>query len=355
MLSAAWPDVRNDLASTRQGAAAFLNNLDAYGAVNRQNWGARWTSIGDAHCLFGDLNSEKGAVDQAAKAWLCALTAFEVARRLASDDDPQSGAVLAKAEACIQRYGSLEQKLKRVQIACCDQAEPLVYYLRASGLDSCAPTVICISSEEETATTLLGRLLPVVIGREISIIVVSHQDVSNTRRNQSEVLSCCMDYLTLQPEIDVSRIGIYGEGLSAALATTFAASDRRVAAAVCDGGLWDWARNLASVGWMTSTANAVDENMEPTRRSQLVRQLRCPVLVVAGGRGFVSVPEAAKLRADCAAARIDLALVVPRMTSTPLGEIENFVASDDCIFGWLEHKLATQSCRSALSVISERC
>ncbi len=28
------------------------------------------------------------------------------------------------------------------------------------------------------------------------------------------------------------------------------------------------------------------------------------------------------------------------MTQTPLGEIENFVTSDDYIFGWLEHKLA---------------
>ncbi|MCK1586926.1 hypothetical protein [Bradyrhizobium sp. 169] len=345
MLYAAWPHVSGDLASTRVDAAKFLDNLDGIcGAESREIWVAKWTSIGDAHSSLADLNTGEGAFDKAAEPWLCALTAFEVARRLIGEGDPTGGDVAAKAEAAIQGFISLECKVERVQIACSDESELLAYYLPGGGSDLCAPAVICVSEADETAAALLARLLPVVTGRGISVLAVAHDDISSHRRCQSNILlSCCLDYLSVRPDADVTRIGIYGEGMSATLATDFAASDRRVAAAVCDGGLWNWTRTLASVGWMTRAADGVDEAVVSTRRSRLMRQLKCPVLVVAGGRGPASVSEAMKLQSDCAAARMDFEVVIPRISLTPVGEIENFVASDDRIFGWLERKLARPS------------
>ncbi|UPJ47860.1 alpha/beta hydrolase [Bradyrhizobium sp. 200] len=342
---AAWPQVRGDLSSARRAAAAFLDNLtfeDRSGAADRQNWVARWTGIGDEHGVLGDRNIRSGALHEAIEAWLCALTAFEVARRLVDEDDQQSADASARLEAGIQRFElSLEQKVERVQIECCDQTEFLAYYLPAGSPDLCAPAVICISGEQESGTTLLGRLLPVVFGRGISLLVISHDDISNCSRSPSDiVLSCCLDYLSARSDVDGTRIGVYGEGFSAVLATDFAASDRRVAAAVCDGGLWNWTRILASVSWITKAADVVDEGLASVRRSQLIRRLRCPVLVVAGGRGIVSVSEAIKLQADCMAATIGIELVIPRMIRTPEGEVENFVTSDDCIFRWLEQQLA---------------
>lgn len=348
MECAAWPHVRGDLASTRLRAAMFLDNLEGtVGAMSRQNWVTRWTDIGDAHCLAGDLNIGKGAFDGATEAWLCALTAFEVARQLVDEDDPQSRDVSVKVEAAIQRFLSLDHKVERVQIACCDQSEFLAYYLPAGAPDLCAPAIICISGAEETAGTALGRFLPAVRGRGMSLLVVSHDDVSNHWRGRSQMLlSSCLDYLSVRLDVDATRIGVYGEGLSAALASDFAASDRRVAAAVCDGGLWNWARTPAAVGWITRTAEALDADVLSARRMRLVRQLKCPVLVVAGGRGIASVSEAINLQSDCAAEPIDLELAIARIAQTHVGEIENVVASDDCIFGWLEHKLARSSAPS---------
>lgn len=345
MLCATWPHVRSDLASTRRDAAVFLDNLEGvYGAMSRQNWVKRWTDIADAHCLVGDLDVEKGAFDEAAEAWLCALTASEVARRLVDQDDRRD--VSARVEAGVQKFRSLDRKVERVQLVCDDKDEFLAYYLPCGGAELRAPAVICISSEEETGVTLLGRLLPLVLGRGISVLVVSHDDLSNQWRGQANVLlSCCLDYLSDRPEVDATRIGVSGEGLSAVLATDFALSDRRVAAAVCDAGLWNWARTLASVAWFTRGADVMDDTVALPRRSRLVRQLKCPILVVANGRSIVSATEAIKLQAECEAARIDLELAMPRMAPPPVGDIENFVTSDECIFGWLEHKLARSSVR----------
>lgn len=342
MLRAAWPQVWGDLASTRRGAAVFLDKLEGiWEGAGRQNWAANWIQIGDAQCFLCDLNLKKGAFVEAAEAWLSALTAFEVARRLIDEDDEQGEELLAKVESGIERFGSsLKQKVERVKLACVDQGEFEAYYLPGAKSDESSPAVICISREEETRATLLGRLLPVVIGRGISLLVVSHDDFSNHSPGQLEnFFSYCVDYLSARPDVDATRIGVYGEGLSAVLATYFAVFDRRVAAAVCDGGLWNWASTLASVSWMTRTADIVDDDVMSIRRLRLARQLTCPALVVAGGRGIVSESEAIKLQADCAAARIDLELAVSRATQTPTGEIENFVTSDDRIFGWLEHKL----------------
>lgn len=338
-----------DLSSARQGAAAFLDNLPIEGnrgAIGQQNWISIWTKIGDEHCLLGDLNIKKGAFDEAIDAWLCALTVFEVARRLVDQDDLRRVDMLAKVDGGIQRFESA-QKIERVKIACCDHAELSAYYLPAGSADLPAPAVICISMEQETRAALLGRLLPVVIGRCMSLLVVSHDEVSNHLRGQSEaLLSSCLDYLSVRRDVDDTRIGVYGEGFSAVLATEFAASDSRLAAAVCDGGLWKWARVTASVNWITmATDTSREDNVTSARRLQFIRRLRCPVLVVAGGRGIVSVSEATKLQADCTAAQIDLELALPRMIRSPAEGIENFVTYDDCIFGWLEHKLARNSAR----------
>lgn len=354
MEQAVWRRVGGDLSFVRRGAAAFLDNLpdeDEHPAEERRTWLAKWKKIGDDHYVLGDLNLNKGALDDAADAWLCALTAFEVARRLMDEADPQTGNVSAKVDGCIQRFRSCQvQTLEEVKIPCREQADLSAYYLRAGSPDMPASAVICISMQHETGATLLGRLLPVMIGRSLSALVISHGDVSHRSRGQSEsVLSHCLDYLAVRPDVNDTRIGVYGEGLSAALATEFAASDDRVAAAVCDGGLWHWARILASIGWMTGTTDtAVDQSVMSARRMQIVRRLTCPVLVVAGGRGIVDVSEAHFLQADCMAARIDLDIATPRMSRSPGREIENFVISDDCVFGWLEQKLANSSTPSTL-------
>lgn len=349
MLHVDWPRVKGDLASTRRSAAVFLNDLSfktTSGSSDAQDWLARWTTLGDTHCLLAQLNVKKLAFAEATEAWLGALTAFEVARRLADEDDLRKRDISAKVEATIGGFGSsLKHKIEPVQIG--PDADPVAYYWAAGGPVSCRPAVICISKEEETAPTLLGRLLPAVFGRCISILVVSHRDVAHTLRGQSEMLlSYCADYLSARPDVDATRIGVYGEGLSAILATDFAVSDCRIAAAVCDGGLWNWTRLPASVGWISKCADEV-ANPVSARRSGSVERLKSPVLVVAGGRGLVSMSEAKKLQAECAGGAVDLEIVTSQMTHTPVGEIENFVTSDDHIFEWLERKLAHSSAHAA--------
>ncbi|WGD51154.1 hypothetical protein QA641_37560 [Bradyrhizobium sp. CB1650] len=311
----------------------------------RQNWGATWAGTGDAYRRLADLNINRKEYDGATEAWLCALTAFEVARRLVADDDPRRADVSAKVEDGLQRIGlCFGHEVESLQIACGDLGAFLAYYLPAGTPNSRTPAVICVSNEEETGVTLLGRLLPVLIGRGMSVLVLSHEHIANHARGGSQiVLSYCLDHLSARPDVDSSRIGIYGDGLSASLATDFAVYDRRIAAAVCDGGIWNWTRSRKSIDWMTSTDDGAERNMEWGRRSLLARLPKCPILVVAGGRGVVSVSEAIKLQSACMAERIEVDLVLPQLIRGGLcEEFDNFVSSDDRTFRWLEQKLARE-------------
>ncbi|MGY4353064.1 hypothetical protein ACVWXM_009581 [Bradyrhizobium sp. GM7.3] len=189
MEDATWPYVRGDLASTRRSAAMFLENLQNFHtAMGRENWAARWIKLGDDHRLAGELNMKKGAFEEATQAWLCALTSFEVARRLFDEDDPQYGELSTRIEEGIHAFGSsLARKLQLVKMSCSDQTEFIAYYLPGTGPDSRAPAVICISKEDDTGATLLGRLLPVAIDRNVSVLVVSHADISNHMPAESEI------------------------------------------------------------------------------------------------------------------------------------------------------------------------
>lgn len=339
----AWREARGDLSSTRRLAADFLDRLPAKLSVpaRLQDWAASWEEIGRDHYLLGDLSSAEGAFQKASEAWLCGLTAFEIARRMVTECDPQIETASTQIEAGVRRFESTgKHKVEPVQITCFDQTRFSAHYLPADAKNSGAPAVICIGTERESGATLLGRLLPALNGRGISVLAVSHEDVSGSPNNPSELLlSHCFDFLSIQVGVDVTRIGVYGDGLSASLATSFAVFESRIAAAVCDGGLWNSTRSLGSVGWMTMTTNAAMDGLASTLRARLARQLKCPVLVVAGGRGAVDLTEAIKLQESCAEVRIDMELVLPSIYRAFGQEVENFVTSDDCIFAWFERKL----------------
>src|SRR5438874_220342 len=124
-----WPRVIDDLASIRRGAATFLEDFDApYAAACHSEWVVKWMKIGAVHDLVGDATIQKGQIGDAKKSWLCALTAFEVARHMARENTAECKKATAKIEAVVRKVGALEQKIECVPVKCHDQSEILTYY-----------------------------------------------------------------------------------------------------------------------------------------------------------------------------------------------------------------------------------
>jgi hypothetical protein len=342
-----------DLASTRRDAAVFMDNiLAADFALERPRWFSRWTRIGESYYLTADHSLKRAAFDRALEAWLCALTAFAVAKCLVDPNGRASAETAKKIQTCVHKFALYcEPRGERIRIPCYDHLEIEASFLPAAGCETRAPSIICVSDEDESADALLGKILPAAIGRGMSLLIVEGSDISNRLVARTDILlGCCLEYLAARPDVDESRIAVYGEKLAATSVASFAASDRRLAAAVCDGGLWNAARMRASIGWLSGPGE-VDEEKASMCRSRLARRIKCPVLVIASEHSAVYASEAIALQADCKAAGIDIDVAIPRTIQTPLGTIENFVTIDEFSFGWFEQKLAARRAQLTLKYL----
>lgn len=209
-----------------------------------------------------------------------------------------------------------------------------------------APVVICIGEEGETLELLAGRLAPAAAGTGLALLLVAMSDVQDAPGLQhaglitAEMrLGDCIDHLVSRGDVDVERIAVRGDGLAAALATRLAISDARIAAAVCDGGLWDASRVRAGIGWLAGQEGTSGLDAA-AQRTRLVRRIRCPFLVVADERGVICTAEALALQADCALLGVRMDLDIPPAAASVQETIEGLLRSEAGIVDWLVSSLA---------------
>ena len=159
--------------------------------------------------------------------------------------------------------------------------------------------------------------------------------------------ACCIDYLLSRHDVDAKCIAVYGHGFAAESATRFAIFDRRVAAAVCDGGLWYSVRSQGVIEWLAGPEEHVSNETLSLRRSRLALKIKCPFLVVADEHGVGCISEAVALQAESKQSGIRMDLHVPKSIQTPGGAVQDPIATRRFIFDWLEFELGTvrRSCR----------
>ncbi|MFT4118584.1 alpha/beta hydrolase [Bradyrhizobium sp.] len=331
------------LARLRKRASEFFERLsvaELAHEAHRHLWVSDWMRLSDEYRMAAEAARDDGFVQVAHEARLCSLTSFEVARNLTCRADRADVDLADDVGSSQSRFeADLDDTIEHVQLDCDDQ-EPLSgFFLPASRRDSAAPAIICIGDGEITRGSMMTRLLPASLGRNMSLLFLDAGD-SRARRvfKQEHILQCWMDHLLARTDVDPQRIAVYGEGAGAGCASRVALSDRRVAAAVCDGDLVTSVRRRASVRWMTGIEQAchdATETLPPPRR------ISCPLLIVVGERSMVREEEALELQAGYRQAGADCSVVVPNRIPSPLGEVENFIAVDDFIFEWFGAKLGS--------------
>lgn len=346
-----WPHGSCDgagrnLARLRNRASGFFESLSVAELVrdsHRQLWISDWLRIADDYRTFAETSRKDGSLPIARKAWLCALTALEVVRSLSCPGDLESADLADKVGHSLKGFkDDAGPAIERVEIACPDQGAlaGLIFPARHQGPS--APVVVCVGDEDMTLGSMMSRLLPASLSRNMSLLFVDAGSSSVRRPFKPEhALQCWVDYLAARPDVDPRRIAIYGEGGGAAHASRLAFSDRRIAAAVCDGGLLRPIMRRTSLRWMTGIDPVVDDATSADS-SPPSRRIACPLLVVVGSRSMVWELDALGLQAFYRQAGADCSVAVPNGIPHPLGEVENFVAVDDFVFKWLGCKLGAK-------------
>ncbi|WP_441238201.1 alpha/beta hydrolase [Bradyrhizobium sp. 930_D9_N1_4] len=344
-----WPHGSCDgagrsLARLRNRVAGFFESLSVAELVrepHRRLWISDWLGIADDYRTFAESARDNGSVQTAREGWLCALTALEVARNLACPGDIEDSDLADKVGFSLRGFeNDAGPAIERVRIDCFDQEALTGIFVPACGHGPSAPAVICLSDEDITLGSMMSRLLAASPRQNMSLLLIDACNPSVRRSLKPEhMLQCWLDYLETRPDVCSQRIAIYGEGAGAVHASRLALSDRRVAAAVCDGGLLAPVMRRASLGWMTGLEQANRD--ETSTGSSPPRRIACPLLMAVGSRSMVWEQDALELQAAYRQAGADCSVVVPSRIPHPLGEVENFVAMDDFIVEWLDSKLGT--------------
>ncbi|WP_249149513.1 alpha/beta hydrolase [Bradyrhizobium liaoningense] len=327
----------------RKRASAFFESLSIVELVQeryRNRWVLDWTRIGNEYRTLAESARQSGLTQIAREECLCSLTALEVAKSLCCQENParvdlEVGSTLSSFD------GYLGKSIERVEVDYLDHGLLSGFFFRAPCHGSPAPAIICVADDEVTLHSIARRLLPASVGREISLLLIDGSNATIRRPFRPEhILACWLDYLESRPDVDIKRIAIYGEGMGAHYASNLALSDRRIAAAVCDGSLWTSVRRRALVPWMTGVEMRVgDKSWIGSLR--LSRRVPCPILVVVGHRSMVREQDAVELQADCRQAGADCSIVVPNRIIYPPDEIENFIAVDDFVLDWIGFKFGS--------------
>jgi hypothetical protein len=332
-----------NLGRLRHRASGFFESLSVAELVRetrRNLWISDWLRIADDYQTLAETVRKDGSVQIAREAWLCGLTALEVARTLSCPGDLDSADFADKVGHGLRGFeNDAAQAIEHVEIDCLDQGTLAGVFVPARGHGPSAPAVICVSDGDMTPSSMMSRLLPAALCGKMSLLFVDAGHSSVRRPFKPEhALQCWLDYLEARAGVDPLRIAIYGEGAGAKHASRLAVSDRRIAAAVCDGGLSAPAMCRATLRLMSGIDRDFDDGAS-TGSSLPSRRLACPLLMVVGSRSMVWEQDALDLQAVYRQDGADCSVAVPNRIPHPLGEVENFIAVDDLIFEWLDSKL----------------
>jgi len=317
------------------------------------SWYDEWSKTADANNDRGFAAFAAGNLVTARSNWLRALNYYSAAAYpFDLAPDKQRAAVSAMRECAANYLRHRRPRGEVVSIPWLSEFALQGYYLPAHATKDPAPVVICIGEPGHRKEEYLFKLAPHAFERGISLLAV---DVLGDgtglpfeqlmrRQKLESAIEPVMDYLVGRDDVDDGRIAILGDGWSSSFVARGIAYDPRFAAAVCDGGIWDLheqaflKRRMASAG---------DDTGWSPETSRILRNIRCPLLITLGARGWLKTDRVTELADQLGVDRRDVTLKIFERAETAAaqGHIDNPTLANEFIFDWIAARLGA-GCRS---------
>jgi dienelactone hydrolase len=154
-----------------------------------------------------------------------------------------------------------------------------------------------------------------------------------------------MDYLETRGDIDFARVGIIADGWGSSFVARAVLQEPRLAAAVCDGGLWD----LHERAFFASRFAMSDVTIVPVPHAPLMASSAdCPVLITLGEDGWLKADRARQIVQKSRPGSSDIVLKVFTAAETGAAQAhaDNPSLANEYIFDWLESQLGGMGRRS---------
>ena len=313
------------------------------------SWYDEWSRTADANNDRAFAAFAAGNLVTARSNWLRAINYYSAAAYpFDLAPDKQRAAISAMRECAANYLRHRQPRGEVVSIPWLSDFALQGYYLPARATSEPAPVVICVGEPGHRKEEYLFKLAPHAYERGISLLAVDvlgdgtglpFEKLLRSQKLESAI-EPMMDYLAGRDDVDEGRIAILGDGWSSSFVARGIAYDPRFAAAVCDGGIWDLheqaflKRRMASAG---------DDNGWSPETGRILRNIRCPLLITLGARGWLKTDRVTELADQLGVGRRDVTLKIFERAETAAaqGHMDNPTLANEFIFDWIASRLGT--------------
>lgn len=348
-----WPD-REDLSTeltrllgaAQEGGSTIAECLLTASRINSSDddsWHAEWMRAADINRERGDAALRAGNVQTANSNWLRAVGYYQAAAFPFDRIDKQYQAAVESMRRCAANHVRHRNPPGEVISIDWPGGYPLeAYFLPPRGGSGPRPAVICIGEPGQRKEEYLFKMARHANERGMSLLAVdllgsgfgeAFEDIVG-RSDLEAVIGHVMDDLVARPDVDAHRIAIIADGGTSSFVARGIAFDDRFAAAVCDGGIWDLHERSflrERFGYLGGGAGV----------SRAARNIKCPVLILAGERGWMKAERVRELYEGLQAERRDVALKIfaGEETGAAQGHLDNPTLANEFIFDWIASRL----------------
>lgn len=358
-----WPE-REDLsaeftrllAAAQEGGATIAECLMIARRVRRgdeQSWHSEWKKLAQANRQRAEAAFADGHMASAQRNWLRAMNYYGAAAiPLDQGDERRWAAVLATQECARGFLAARGPTGEVVTVPWVDGHSLQGYFLPAPSASGPAPTVICIGEPDHRKEAFLFKLAPHARERGLSLLALDlfgarrddYVDVLLRRRDLESSIASVMDYLETRRDVDFERVAVVADGWGSSFVARAVLQEPRLAAAVCDGGLWD----LHERAFFASRFAMSDVSIVPVPHAPLMASsIDCPVLITLGDEGWLKAERARQIVQQSRFGGSDIMLKVftSEETAAAQAHADNPSLANEYIFDWLESRLGAAARR----------
>jgi dienelactone hydrolase len=372
-----WPDnaeysqqFMRVLGSAQEGASTISECFHAAKLVdpgNDESWYAAWKHVAEINRARGDEAFAKGELNTATANWLRASNYLRTAEVFLVSKDPRRKQLLRSMKKCSRQF--LEHSRPKGEVIRIPYEDGFLegYFIESPNLRPWLPVVICVGGPDTYKEDLLYTVRQSAAGNDLSVLLIDapgaeavlDENKLSPRVDVEVPIARWVDYLVARGDVDSSKIAIYGSGLGGPYATRSASHDPRLAAAVCDGGLWDRHERLFVASRRAAAGGeATDgDRVQLAGENHLGTKVKCPYLMTIGQHDFLAVDDAMEIfkTARRAGMPVDLKVFSAEETAASPGHIDNPTLANEFIFEWIRERLKVSEAISADAESAETC
>jgi dienelactone hydrolase len=339
------------LASAQDGGATIAECLQASGRIvegDDASWHREWQRLACASAQRAEVAHAAGCDVTAGKNWLRAVNYYLASIHLFDAAGCPCLAVVEAMRKCAESY--LRHATPGGEIVSIPwlRSRPLQgYLLRPAGRRSASPVVVCMGEPGHRKEEYLVKLARHAGERGLALFALDFRGEGNADcgveligdHGIESVLSTVLDHLVERDDIDASRMAVLADCWgSSFVARGVGAEQHRIAATVCDGGLWDFHERCFLAG--RASGGEVDAASEPFA-SRVARNIECPLLITLGERGWLQAGRAGEFvdRLQSSGRDVTLKIFTSAETAAEQGHADNPTLANEFIFDWLRTRL----------------